>query len=344
MPPTLSSTEAQRFPEMTAIRVDYYGRDDRWIGDRIKPVFQTKSDRPSVTRWKAETALPGEGGRILASENSGAEIGTDAPEYIDYQINEGQLTSKVPRKERLAAEREGDPDRPYRIRTKKAAGLLKVENELRAKEYFDPTNTTLFAGGDTSHVIDTGHNWRDYNPGTDSFISDDIAMIKDFFDLKNDTLPNFAILNTTADQWFLRKLAKERNSSVVLSSNGSDYSDLLPSVNGKVLGGMTFFVPGARSESTPADASYNPQRIWRNLPYLIVGYSPTLDGSLWDQTGEAYLGDAEYIGEDQNPFETYVQNDPMYAQNGLIRMWWNFNRQIKVIKPTLVAAVGPIYT
>jgi len=343
MPPTVSSSQAQRFPEMTAIRVEYWDRDDRWIADQVSPVFTTKSDRPSVTRWKAANALPEEGARILANGGSGAEVDTDAPEYIDYQITEGQLTAKVPRKERAAAERDGDPDRPYRIRTKKAVGLLKMENELRSIEYYDPTRTATFAGGDTSHVIDTGHNWLTYNPLTDEFISDDIAMIRDFFDLKNQTQPNFGIISTRADQFFVRKLARERNSSVILSSSGGDYADLLPSVHGKVLGGMKFLVPGSRSEATPADASYNPQRVWRNFPYLVVGYSPTLDGSLWDGTGDAYVGNAEYVEDGQEPFETFRQDDPLIAKNGLVHMWWNFNRQLKLLKPTLVAAVGPIY-
>ena len=346
LPSTLTSSQLSRFPKMTAIVQDYIQRDDRWIIDRVIPVFRTDDDRPSATVWPAISALPTNEERMSrASGGIGAEIGMEAPGYVDFQVTENQLTSTVLDRE-VAKAPANDPDRAFKRRAKRAAGFLKLENELRGMEFFTPTNAK-WAGGATnpigdsgaSQILDPGHDWLTYNPLTDDFISlDNAAGISLFKKLNGGTPPNFRIIDDVSDAVMVRKLARERNAGVILSGSSTDYVDLFPSAANKVLGGALTLVPGAITATTPADASYNPKYAWGDFPWMVFGYSPTLDGSLWDESGEAYAANAEFVVDGENSYETYKQRDPI-ERNKRTFMWWDYNRQIKVLKPTLVVAV-----
>lgn len=337
--PTLSNEQGQIFPQMTMIRAEYWQNDTRWVGNRIAPVFQVNLPLIRMTRWSAADALPTlQGGLLRAKGDTGAQIGIQAPTYEDFFINEGMLTSVVPDREVHEAP-SIDPDRPWRVRTKMATGFLLLENEMRIKSYYDPTDP-LFP---SAQLVAASGNWQTYNPTTDEIISDDILANKvRFTQFANGQRPNFLIIDKLTDTFFLRKLARERDTRVAIGGyGGAQVPDLLPSSDGRVISDMQVIVPGALKETTPDDAVYSPDYAWGNFPYAVMGYSPTLAGGLWDQTGDAYIANAEYVPDGESAFETYRQQDPV-IMNKRSFMWWNFNRQLKLLKPELVLAIGPI--
>jgi hypothetical protein len=336
--PTLSSAQGQIFPRMTAIRAEYWQSDSRWAGDRIAPVFQTSLPLVRITRWSAADALPTlQGGLLRAKGDVGAQIGIQAPTYEDFFINEGMLTSVVPNREVHEAP-SIDPDRPWRVRTKMATGFLKLENEMRIKSYFDPTDP-LFPSG---QLVAASGNWQTYNPTTDKVISPDLkSAVVRFTQFANGQRPNFLLFDQLTDTFFLDQLSRERNTQVAISGYAGPTPDLLPSADGKIIAGMEVIVPGALRETTPQDAVYSPDYVWGSFPYAVLGYSPTLAGGLWDETGDAYVANGEYVPDGENAYETYRQEDPV-LMNKRSFMWWNFNRQLKLLKPELVLAIGPI--
>jgi hypothetical protein len=336
--PTLSNAQGQIFPQMTAIRAEYWQTDTRWVGNRIAPVFQVSLPLARMTRWSAADALPTlQGGLLRAKGDTGAQIGIQAPTYEDFFINEGMLTSIVPLREVHEAP-PVDPDRPYRVRTKMATGFLLLENESRVKDYYDPTNPLFPA----AQLVASSGNWQTYNPATSEIISDDLlAGVVRFTQYANGQRPNFLIIDQLTDTFFLRRLSRERNTLVALGGYAGATPDILPSADGRTVAGMQIIVPGALKETTPMDAVYSPDYVWGNFPYAVLGYSPTLDGRLWDQTGDAYIANAEYVPDGESAYETYRQTDPV-IMNKRDFMWWNFNRLLKLIKPELVLAIGPI--
>jgi hypothetical protein len=336
--PTLSNAQGQIFPLMTLVRAEYWQDDKRWAADRLAPVFQVTLPLVRITRWNAADALPTlQGGLLRAKGDTGAQIGIQAPTYEDFFINEGMLTAIVPDRE-VSEAPSIDPDRPWRVRTKMATGFLKLENEMRVKSYFDPTDP-LFPVG---RLVAASGNWQTYNPSTTQVIGPDIRQNKVIFSqFANGQRPNFLLIDQMTDTFFLQKLAQERNTFVALGGYGGTTPDLLPSADGRMVADMQVIVPGALRETTPQDAVYSPDYVWGNFPYAVMGYSPTLAGGLWDQTGDAYVADAEYVPDGESAYDTYRQPDPVFM-NKRSFMWWNFSRQLKLLKPELVLAIGPI--
>lgn len=334
---TLSNAQGQVFPQMTAIAVQYWGDDTRWVADRLCPRFRTNLPNVRITRWSAAAALPSlQAGLLRAKGDTGAELGIQAPTYEDFFINEGMLTANVPNREASEAPT-FDPDRPFRVRTKMATGFLRLENETRVKSYFDPTDPLFPA----AQLVAPSGNWQTYNPDVDSVISDDVIQNTLLFTkMSGGVRPNFLLFDGTTDSFFLRKISRERETRVAVNNYG-EVPDLLPSADGRRINGATVIVPGAVHETTPSDAVYSPDYVWGDFPYAVLGYSPTLDGSEWDQTGDAYITNGVYIPDGEQELETYRQADPV-IMNKRSFMWWNFNRQIKSLKSELVLAIGPI--
>lgn len=344
--PTLSNAQSQLNPEATGITVDYFSRDDRWINRRIAPVFGTSKRRVSLMRYLAADALPAGGTRLLRAEGgTGIELPTQKPSRVEFLINGGQLTSLVPRTEIDEAE-DDQKNQPFNVRAIMAAGFLNLEMELRIAKYFLPIGSSLYPASNvnfpaTNLIAATG-NWQTYNPATDQVIGPDVKSIVAAFDTAFGFRPNFAIIDDITDTFFMDKLMKERNTSIAIGSYAQG-GDLLPSANGMVVNGMTILVPGSRSEGTPGDAVYSPQRAWGTFPYFIVGYSPTLaTGADWNKVGEAYVAQADYRRPGSVAFQTNQQPDPLYDKNGLTHMWWDFERTEEVVKADLVMAIGPI--
>lgn len=344
--PTLSNAQSQLNPEATGITVDYFTKDDRWINRRIAPVFSTTKRRVSLMRYLAADALPSEGSRLLrASGGEGIELPTQKPSRIEFLINGGQLTSIVPQEEIDEAE-DDQKNQPFNVRAIMAAGFLNLEMELRIAKYFLPIGSSRFPVANTdfpaANLVAASGNWQTYNPSTDRVIGNDVKSIVAAFDLAYGFKPNFAIIDDITDTFFMDQLMKERNTSISVGSYAQG-GDLLPSANGMVVNGMTILVPGSRSEGTPGDAVYSPQRAWGTFPYFIVGYSPTLQtGAEWNKVGECYVGQADYKRPGSVPFQANQQPDPLFGKNPVHHMWWDFERTEQVVKADLVMAIGPI--
>lgn len=344
--PTLSNAQSQLNPEATGITVDYFQRDDRWINRRIAPVFPTTKRRVSLMRYLAADALPTEGSRLVrASGGEGIELPTQKPSRVEFLINGGQLTSLVPRDEIDEAE-DDQKAQPFTVRSIMAAGFLNLEMELRVAQYFLPVGSSRYpvtnANFPAANLVAASGNWQTYNPADAAVIGPDIKSIVAAFDLAFGTRPNFALIDDITDTFFMDKLMKERNTTIALGSFNQG-GDLLPSANGMRVHGMEILVPGARSESTPADATYSPQRAWGTFPYFVVGYSPTLvGGGEWNKVGDCYLAQADYRRPGSVPFQVNQQPDPLFDKNGLTHMWWDFERTEQVVKADMVMAIGPI--
>lgn len=344
--PTLSNAQSQLNPEATGITVDYFTRDDRWINRRIAPVFGTTKRRVSLMRYLAADALPTEGTRLLrASGGTGIELPTQKPSRVEFLINGGQLTSVVPQEEIDEAE-DDQKAQPFNVRAIMAAGFLNLEMETRIAKYFLPIGSSRFPASNanfpSANVVAASGNWATYNPAADQVIGPDIKSIVAAFDLQFGIRPNFALIDDVTDTFFMDKLMKERNTSISIGSF-SQGGDLLPSANGMVVNGMTLLVPGSRSEGTPGDAVYSPQRVWGTFPFFIVGYSPTLNGgSEWNKVGDCYVAQADYRRPGSVPFQTNQQPDPLFGKNPVHHMWWDFERTDEVVKADLVMAIGPI--
>ncbi len=343
--PTLANFQSQLDPERTAITASYFETDGRWVNRRIAPVFGTSKRRAALTRWVAADALPIGGQRLIRADGgTGIELPTQTSTPVEFLIKGGQLASTVKRQEIDDAE-VGEKDQPYNVRAIMAAGYLNLEMELRIAKYFLPVGSSRYLSSNpnfpSANVVAASGNWATYNPVTTQVIGPDVKGIVATFALRYGVKPNFLLGDDVFDTFFMEQLMKERGTAIAIG-NFRQGGDILPSCNGMIVAGMEIIIPGARSEGTPLDAVYSPERAWGTFPFAIVGYSPTLGGQEWSKVGDVYVAQADYRKPGVVPFQVNRKKEYMYEKTGLEDMWWDFERTEQVVKEDMVMAIGPI--
>ena len=321
--PQLTNAEGQMFPEMSVISTEQWDNETGYVADRLAPVFPSQRPFRRVTEWPLEDMLVSLKNRLRARGDVGPKLGTTRPKYRDFYVEQGQVRWELPQEELDDAAADGFPGRPWEVRTRLATSGLKLSVEQGIKPYFTPDSTEWNALGATT--VDAESNWElDPNPG----IGKQIKALATAFALKYKRPANFFLIDKTTDTWFLDRLAEERKVQISVAGYRS-IPDLLPSADGVVIADMTGIVPGAKVNSTPGSV-FTPEWVWGDLPFFIIGYSPTLDGSAWNGVGDCHIFQPELLPPMNGaPLQVMRMTDPMFGMNKLHHGWIDFNRDIQ---------------
>lgn len=331
--PNIALHEGTQFPEMTMISNEQWDDETGYVADRLAPVTPSARQFRRITVWPLEELLQPLKNRLRARNDVGPLLGATKPDYRDFYVDQGQLRFELSQEELNDAANDGNPDRPWMTRTRLATSGLRLSVELGVKPFFTP-GTSEFTGAGAIGVA-SPKNWEiDAEPQIGKAIK---GLANDFL-LEFKRPPNYFLIDKGSDTWFLERLAEERKVVVQVGSM-QQTADLLPSADGVEIAGMTGIVPGARKNTSTS--AFDPAWVWSDYPYFAVGYSPTLGGQEWNETGDAYIFQPEFRPPGREVgLEVKRMQDPMFPMNGKWHGWIDFNRSIEVHKPMLMVLTG----